>query len=142
MSKRACSIKQFTSRLLQSHYVCPSCSFKRALSARANTKARDVYEPRLLSSKAAAPCLPPLTSRKYASTTSSVTAVNIPRTTPPAFRKLDQALSALGKEAAVYVNTSQLHLTLRGLESENAITRIASRFGPCVPIYGVVLTGG
>lgn len=62
---------------------------------------------------------------RKASTIASVTAVNAKRDIPPAFRELHASLSALEHEAAVYVNLSQLKLALRGLESENAVTRVA-----------------
>lgn len=62
---------------------------------------------------------------RTASTTASVTAVNVRRDIPPYFRNLHESIKALETEAAVYVNLSQLRLALRGLESENAVTRIA-----------------
>ncbi|KAL8954359.1 MAG: hypothetical protein Q9183_007170, partial [Haloplaca sp. 2 TL-2023] len=60
-----------------------------------------------------------------ASTLSSVTAVHAKKEVPPAFRGVHDALSTLQRDAAVYANLSQLQLALRGLESENGITRIA-----------------
>ncbi|KAM0802916.1 hypothetical protein BDR22DRAFT_100772 [Usnea florida] len=65
-----------------------------------------------------------LQTRK-ASTTASVTAVNVKHDIPPRFLNLHESLKALETEAAVYINPSQLRLALRGLESENAVTRIA-----------------
>ena len=62
------------------------------------------------------------------STTASVTAVNARREIPPRFRTLYESLKALETEAAVYINLSQLRLALRGLESENAVTRIAGKY--------------
>ena len=62
---------------------------------------------------------------RAASTTASVTAVNVKRDIPPRFLKLHESLKALETEAAVYINSSQLRLALRGLESENAVTRLA-----------------
>ncbi|CAF9914719.1 MAG: hypothetical protein ALECFALPRED_009680 [Alectoria fallacina] len=98
-------------------FVCPSCRYKqaRALSSgparskpKGNRKARGT----------------PLQIRS-ASTTAAVTAVNVRRDVPPRFKDLHESVKALETEAAVYVNISQLHLALRGLESENAVTRIA-----------------
>lgn len=62
---------------------------------------------------------------KKVSTIASVTAVNAQRDIPLTFRPLHDSLSALEHEAAIYVNLSQLKLALRGLESENAVTRVA-----------------
>lgn len=101
-------------------FVCPSCRYKqaRALSSgparskpKGNRKARGT----------------PLQIRS-ASTTAAVTAVNVRRDVPPRFKDLHESVKALETEAAVYVNISQLHLALRGLESENAVTRIAGIF--------------
>jgi len=64
-------------------------------------------------------------SRKT-STIPSVTAVNVKREVPAASQNLHRALKALGRDAGVYINTSQLQLALSGLESENAVTRVAS----------------
>ncbi|KAL8645511.1 MAG: hypothetical protein Q9226_007267, partial [Calogaya cf. arnoldii] len=64
------------------------------------------------------------------STIASVTAVNAKKDIPHAFQPLYEALATAQREAAVYFNLSQLQLALRGLESENAITRIAVLGGP------------
>ena len=62
---------------------------------------------------------------RNASTIVSVTAVNAKREVAPAFQILHAALKQLEKDAALFVNTSQLQLALRGLEGENAVTRVA-----------------
>ena len=62
---------------------------------------------------------------RAASTIPSVTAVNVQRELPAAFKELHASLKSLEQDAALYVNSSQLHLALRGLESEDAITRVA-----------------
>ena len=59
------------------------------------------------------------------STTPSVTAVNAKRDVPDSFKELYGAVKALEIEAPVYINLSQVRLALRGLESEDAVTRIA-----------------
>ncbi len=64
---------------------------------------------------------------RTASTTASVTAVNARRDIPPRFQSLYESLKALETEAAVYIDLSQLRLALRGLESENSVTRIAGK---------------
>lgn len=66
------------------------------------------------------------------STTPSVTAVNAKREIPPAYRKLHASLKALEQDAGVYVDTSQLRLALRGVESENSVTRVAGEWAHCV----------
>ena len=101
-------------------FVCSSCRYKQAraisngsarLGIRGNRKARGTT-----------------LQIRTASTTASVTAVNVRRDIPPRFQILHESLKALESEAAVYINSSQLRLALRGLESENAVTRIAGRF--------------
>ena len=72
---------------------------------------------------------------RAASTTASVTAVNVKHDIPSKFLKLHESLKALETEAAVYINSSQLRLALRGLESENAVTRIAGN--PCRVVVNV-----
>lgn len=139
MSRAASSLEKLQPRKLHKPFVCASCSFRRALSTRAGTAPKRVHPPRLLDLRVSTFLARSPTCKRYATTTSSVTSVNVPRSTPPAFRKLDQALAALEKEAAVYVNTSQLRLALRGLESEDAITRIASMFRVCSPVYRSIL---
>ena len=103
-------------------FVCSSCHYKQAraisngsapLGTRANRKARGTA-----------------LHIRTASTIASVTAVNVKRDIPLKFRSLHESLKALESEAPVYINSSQLRLALRGLESENAVTRIAGRFLP------------
>lgn len=62
-----------------------------------------------------------------------VTVVNAKQEIPPPFEVLYKELSTLQHDAAVYVNPSQLQLALRALESENAVTRIASTTLPDKP---------
>ncbi|KAI4281563.1 MAG: hypothetical protein L6R35_005624, partial [Caloplaca aegaea] len=71
----------------------------------------------------------PLPTRRPLSTITSVTTVNAQKDIPHAFQELYHALSVLQREAAVYTNLSQLRLALRGLESENAVTRVAALGG-------------
>ena len=100
-------------------FVCPSCRYKQA-------RAPSNYPARLRSpgnGKARGTTL----QFRTASTTASVTAVNVKKDIPHRFRNLHESFKALETEAAVYVNLSQLRLGLRGLESENAITRIAGK---------------
>ncbi|KAL8856845.1 MAG: hypothetical protein Q9178_006562 [Gyalolechia marmorata] len=67
----------------------------------------------------------PLAAHRKASTIASVTAVNAKKDIPNVFQGLYEALGTAQREAAVYVNLSQVKLALRGLESENGITRVA-----------------
>ena len=60
-----------------------------------------------------------------ASTIAPVTAVNAQRDIPSAYQALHESLSALEHGASVYANLSQLKLALRGLETEDAVTRVA-----------------
>jgi hypothetical protein len=57
-----------------------------------------------------------------------VTVVNAVKHIPPAALELHEALENLQREAEMYTSLSQLQLALRGLESENAVTRIACGF--------------
>ena len=139
MSRAASSLEKLQPRILHKPFVCASCSFRHALSTRARNAPKRVHPLRLPDLKVSTFLARPPTFKRYATTTSSITSVNVPRSTPPAFRKLDQALAALEKEAAVYVNTSQIRLALRGLESEDAITRIASKSRVCSTVYRSVL---
>ena len=97
-------------------FICPSCRYKQARlisNGRGNRNRKACGTAR---------------QSRTASTTASVTAVNVKRNIPPRFLELHESLKALETEAAVHVNSSQLSLALRGLESENAITRIAGEF--------------
>ena len=100
-------------------FICSACRYKQA---------RAVFNP-----SAASELLGNCNARRTtlqvrtASTTASVTAVNFRRDIPPRLRNLHESLKAFETEAAVYINSSQLRLALRGLESENAVTRIAGK---------------
>ncbi|KAL8755716.1 MAG: hypothetical protein Q9184_004714 [Pyrenodesmia sp. 2 TL-2023] len=96
-------------------YVCPTCRFRNATNS---LRRRNKPGPRSF-----AP------ARRAASTITSVTTVNAKTAVPHAFRELHDALNVLQREAAVYTNLSQLQLALRGLESENGVTRIAALDG-------------
>ena len=102
-------------------FICASCryswnrAFSNGPSGSRNRGKRKAHQGTILQIRAA-------------STTASVTAVNVRRDIPPRFLELHQSLKALEAEAAVYINSSQLRLASRGLESENAVTRIAGKF--------------
>ncbi|KAI4236562.1 MAG: hypothetical protein L6R40_006118 [Gallowayella cf. fulva] len=109
------NLKLFVLRPKFAH-ICPTCSFRNAVNP-----TRKFRKPALSLSHSA---------RRTASTIASVTVVNAKKDIPPAFRPLYDALSILQREAAIYANLSQIKLVLRGLESENGITRIAVLGGP------------
>ena len=104
-------------------FICPVCRYRKALSIKAHT-----WNVRQSPVRPREPSKP-----RTASTTASVTAVNAKKEIPSAFQGLHASLKALETEAGVYVNTSQLQLALRGVESENPVTRIAGQidFPPC-----------
>ena len=111
-------------------FVCASCRYSRSCALsngpsrlRSQGK-RKAHEGAILQTRAA-------------STTASVTAVNVRRDIPPRFLKLHESLKALETEAAVYINTSQLGLALNGLESDNAVTRIAGNSCRIIVNFGV-----
>lgn len=108
----------------RSPFICPVCRHRKALSVKAHTQRvrQSSVRPRELSKP------------RTASTTASVTAVNAKKEIPFALQELHGSLKALEIEAGVYVNTSQLQLALRGVESENPVTRIAGQtdLSPCL----------
>lgn len=107
-----------TSKLYQAgsnSYICSNCRRKQALSTyNGGTRSYPIRKARGT-----------LLQNRTASTIPSVTAVNARPEVPPAYRNLYGALKALESDAGVYVNTSQLQLALKGVESENAVTRVA-----------------
>jgi len=62
---------------------------------------------------------------RSASTLVSPTAINYRPNVPPKNEELYNALSGLSGAAEQYVNLSRLQLALRGLATENAVTRVA-----------------
>ena len=142
MSKKNPSLTRIPSIILRGPYLCPSCSFKRAFSTQRNTLPGGLTKSPASSPKPTVLPLLRFIPSRYVSTSGSITAVHAPRSIPPTFRKLDQALGRLEKDAAVYVNISQLRLALRGLESENAVTRIASKLAHINPICRLMLMRG
>ena len=103
-----------------SPFVCSSCRYKQARAV-SNGSAR-------LKIQGNRTARGTTLRTRTASTTASITAVNVKREIHPRFRNLHESLKALEIEAAVYINSSQLRLALRGLESENAVTRIAGKY--------------
>ena len=100
-------------------FVCPSCRYNQA---------RTLFNgPARLRTQESRKARGTILQIRTASTTASVTAVNARRDIPPRFRNLHESVKALETEAAVYINLSQMRLALRGLESENAVTRIAGK---------------
>ncbi|KAL8808800.1 MAG: hypothetical protein Q9200_004015 [Gallowayella weberi] len=97
-------------------YICPVCSFSKAVHS---TRKPQSHGFRLRGS-----------AHRKASTVASVTAVNPKKDIPHTFQGLYEALCILQREAALYTNLSQIKLALRGLESENGITRVAALGGP------------
>lgn len=103
-----------------STFLCPSCRFRTAIHLwHGQIKPRSGFQTRRY---------PP--QRRNASTVAPATAITAHRELPSQFRQLRDSLSSLKNEAAVYVNSSQLQLALRGLESENPVTRVAGKTPP------------
>ncbi|KAL8722984.1 MAG: hypothetical protein Q9225_000600 [Loekoesia sp. 1 TL-2023] len=109
------SVGSFSLQLTSTPYICPNCRFRNVVNQICRTKKSDLRSQRW--------------SRRAASTITSVTAVNAKKDIPPVFRNLHDALIGLQHEAAVYTNLSQLQLALRGLETENGVTRVAALGG-------------
>ena len=96
-----------------SRFICPSCAFSRTLIT------NKVTVPSRQTPQLNRP------SRRHASTVASATAINAPVDVPIAFKDLHESLQKLKNDAAVYTNLSRLQLALRGLESRNAVVRVA-----------------
>lgn len=114
---RGTAESSLSSSLFSRRFVCSSCRYKQARALSNGPATFNIKR----NGKARGTTL----QTRTASTTASVIAVNVRRDIPPRFRNLHESLKILETEAAVYVNLSQLRLALRGLESENAVTRIA-----------------
>lgn len=70
----------------------------------------------------------PQVKHQRAASTASTTAIDARREIPPLFQDLHASLSALKDEVFINTDSSQLQLAqlaLRGLESENVLTRVA-----------------
>lgn len=99
-----------------SAFICLRCRFQKSVS---------------VSLRNADPSSYPYDSRhgvrRRLVSTASATAINAKKAIPAPFRELHATLSALKEEASIYANESQLQLALRGLESENPVTRVAGK---------------
>ncbi|KAL6722327.1 hypothetical protein ACLMJK_001434 [Lecanora helva] len=102
----------FLSSVSRSPFECSYC--RRRLSLLPRNGRKQVSRSRI-----------PKAQHRHASTVPSITAVNAKHEIPASLQNLHASLKALGKNAGIYVNTSQLQLALRGLESEDPITRVA-----------------
>ena len=107
-------------------YVCPSCRLKASIPINAS-RSKPVLPARR-------PSHGPFISHpfranakiRHASTSANVTSINSKKDIPPGTEEIYHALAALEHDAGIHVNLSQLRLALRGLESQDAVTRIAS----------------
>ena len=97
-----------------SPFVCPSCLY-RSKHLTLPSRQKSQWHPTTRRVPLA----------KTASTVASVTAIDAPKEVPHTFRELHKALAVLQDKAANYVNLSQLQLALRGLESTDAVIRVA-----------------
>ena len=116
------------------HYVCPSCLSRAEISCGLSF---NVYDARLTPIFHEKKHLPrnepsiqsyssrPSSSKRRASSIAPVISVNAKRDIPHQFQELHEQLRSLEKKAGSFVNLSQLKLAIRGLESENAVVRIA-----------------
>ncbi|KAI4123282.1 MAG: hypothetical protein LQ347_006215, partial [Umbilicaria vellea] len=97
-----------------SPFICPSCLYRKKIAdpqSRQKPQWHSTTRRRTWSRKA--------------STVASVTAVDVPKEVPHTFRDLHESLGILQDKAANYVNLSQVKLALRGLESTDAVIRVA-----------------
>lgn len=84
----------------------------------------------------------PGVSWQNASSLSSSTAVNATRIVPARYKELYEALQAVKKNAAAYVDLSRLDLALQGLENERFVTRIAGKMHYAVDSPDLTLSLG
>ena len=120
MSRKPQPLGHAFSSLFGKPYVCRSCLSKQ----RAWHRQQVSHSTPLRSSIGTLP------QKRLASTVASVTAVNAKREILKNAEKLYHAVSALEHDAGTYVDLSQLRLALRGLGSENPVTRVASMYKP------------
>jgi len=117
MPPRIPSVRQ-TSRATRNRptdiFFCPSCSIWR------------LNQPRVATLR-----IPPqaraLSRFRNASTLVSTTAINPPLEVAAHNQELYRTLDGLKQNAANYVNLSRLQLALRGLETKEAVVRVAGR---------------
>ena len=72
----------------------------------------------------------PTVTKRCITTTPAITAINAQRDIPEPNKPLHAALARLEQDAGLFVDISQLRLALKGLESKDAITRVASANTP------------
>ena len=114
MLPRLPTIRLLPPETIKNPFICLSCRYRRALS---------------IAARASEPQWPSTLQRpshlRKASTVSPVTTVNAAKQIPPAARELYEALGILREEAGVYSTLSELLLALNGIESQNAVSRVA-----------------
>jgi hypothetical protein len=140
MHPRLLVLPRSVSTQTRSAYVCPICRFCRWRT----------IGPRVINATPILSLGSHVSRRKYSSTVST-TAIDARKPIPAAFQELHASLSDLEEEASIYINPSQLQLALRGLESENAVTRVAgtiasrqrrfSSSNPYVVLMAVIVLG-
>jgi hypothetical protein len=94
-----------------------TCLRRRSLNAIARTRAQE--RARLAANPR------PYEAKRDASIVSPVTSVNAAKNVPPKYKELYESLENLNAEASSYANVSRLQLALRGLESLDAVVRVA-----------------
>ena len=116
MSPKLALLANSISTPTSSAFVCSLCRFHRSVYT-------ILRKSNALSSAYASQHL----GRRRLGSTASATAIDAKKVISPSFQELHTSLIALEERASAYINSSQLQLALRGLESENAVTRVAGR---------------
>lgn len=114
MHPRLATLPRSVSSPTRSVYICSTCRSRRW----------SPIGPRRINTTLSLPINLHVSRRRYSSTVST-TAINAKKPIPAAFQELHASLRDLEEEASIYISPSQLQLALRGLESENAVTRVA-----------------
>ena len=122
MHKRSIVFDLCSSFLPRSSFICAPCRSRLASTRRFSsdgTTATRRRLPRLATT---------IVTQRHASSAIPATAINVRRTIPSSFQQLHASLGDLERDAGVYIDPSQLRLARRGLESEDAVTRVASTY--------------
>ena len=110
--------------LVTRHYVCPSCLSSARVSGRPRPNA--FQSQRRPSSRSLVTRTPRTSSSKrQASSIAPVISINARKNIPKTLEELHGRLRDLEKKVGCFVNLSHLKLAIRGLESENAVVRVA-----------------
>ena len=126
MAPKSDLLRRTFSTLGNKAYVCPSCRLKASIPINAPRNRPTLPARRPDHRPFISHPFHGNTKIRHASTSANVTSINSKKDIPPGTEEIYHALATLEHDAGIHVNLSQLRLALRGLESQDAVTRIAS----------------